>query len=151
MQLRLTLMRLTQDGRGDLDCVKELGAFGGGDDTEEHAEGDAGDEVVEVVFPGKGRQGEPEGDAGAVLGEGVGTALQARVAVGEFPGFDTAGDGGIVVRGHAQAVEFVGDLLLDFLSNHALFSREVARVVLPDSSMSAEGELTCRKFAERCG
>ena len=115
-------VRLAHDGIGDLDGVEELGAFRGTDDPEEHAEGDAGDEVVKIFFSRERRHGEPEGYAGPFFGEGGGTALQDRVAIGELPRLDTAGDGGIVVGRHVQPGEFVRHLFTDFLSNHGLFS-----------------------------
>ena len=122
MHARLVHVRLANNRIGDLDSVEELGALGGTDDLEEHAEGDTGNEVVEIVFSRERRHGEPEGYAGAFFGEGGGTALQDRVAIGELPRLDTAGDGGIVVGRHVQPGELVRHLFSDFLSNHALFS-----------------------------
>ena len=143
-------VRLAHDGVGDLDGVEELGAFSGTDDPEEHAEGDAGDEVVEIVFSRERRHGEPEGDAGPFFGEGGGTAFQDRVAIGELPRLDTAGDGGIVVGRDVQPGEFVRHLFSDFLSNHALFSLGDGPCGSSGSSMGAARKLTCKNFVGRC-
>jgi hypothetical protein len=93
----------TANGESDLGGVEELAGIFVADGAEQHAMGDAGDEVAAVVAAGERGQKGSVGLTGFVRGFACEPLLRELCAIGVFIGPGAAGDGGIREGGSAKA------------------------------------------------